>query len=440
MRHLTFLLLISLMVSTLVPIPATAQDPVDAQLKRLSTLFVAEPAAVLPGGYADLFAPSFRQAVPDAQLTAIFLQYWSQGGSVVEMETVSKSGPYQGVFTLVFEKGIQVPVKNISVTSEAPHLISGVLLGLPEPVQRVADVPELATEFASRPGSVSFMAARVAPDGSLDALGGVDTHQALGLGSAFKLFVLGRLVADVEAGDRSWDDVIEIDPRLKSLASGITQAWPDRSPATLHTLATLMISVSDNTATDALVHELGRDRVAAFQTEMGHTRAQLNDPFLTTREMFVIKSDSSMAAEYAGAVPAARRSMLDSIADAQPDGALFPTTPTYIETIEWFASAQDMSRVMAWFTGGSTGDTPARAQAREILAVNPGLDFDTEAWPYIGYKGGSEPGVLNMTFLLQSADGDWYVLTASQNNPAAAIDQISFSSLMKQAARLLTQP
>jgi hypothetical protein len=101
--------------------------------------------------------------------------------------------------------------------------------------------------------------------------------------------------------------------------------------------------------------------------------------------------------------------------------------------MEWFASAADMGRVLAWFTE----DTPARAAARAIMAVNSGLDLNADTWRYIGYKGGSEPGVLTMSFLLQSRSGDWYVLTASQSDPDALVDQITFSSLMKQAARLL---
>jgi hypothetical protein len=412
---------------------AVAQDPVDAQLARMTTLFTAEPANVLPGGYAELFAPSFRNAVPDAQLTAIFRQYWSQGGSVVSTETTSKANTLQGVFTLIFEKGIQVPVKTISVAPDPPHLITGLLLGLPEPMERAASLTAVSEAFAALPGSASFMAGRVGAEGRVDMLDGQEPEQVLALGSAFKLFVLGRLVADIEAGDRTWSDVVAFDPRTKSLPSGISQAWPDGAPVTLHTLATLMISISDNTATDLLVHTLGRDRVAAFQTEMGHTDASLNDPFLTTRELFVIKSDASMAAAYATAGPAARREILDSIADAQPDGASFPTSPTHIGTMEWFASAADMGRVLAWFTE----DTPARAAARAIMAVNSGLDLNADTWRYIGYKGGSEPGVLTMSFLLQSRSGDWYVLTASQSDPDALVDQITFSSLMKQAARLL---
>lgn len=47
----------------------------------------------------------------------------------------------------------------------------------------------------------------------------------------------------------------------KSLPGGILQNWPKGAPLTLHTLAGLMISQSDNTAADTLLEILGRDVV-----------------------------------------------------------------------------------------------------------------------------------------------------------------------------------
>jgi hypothetical protein len=36
-------------------------------------------------------------------------------------------------------------------------------------------------------------------------------------------------------------------------------------------------------------------------------------------------------------------------------------------------------------------------------------------WPYVGFKGGSEPGVLNMTYLLRRDDDKWFVVTLGFN-------------------------
>ncbi|MFL9455456.1 serine hydrolase [Tolypothrix bouteillei VB521301_2] len=48
----------------------------------------------------------------------------------------------------------------------------------------------------------------------------------------------------------AWKDVVQLQPSEKSLPSGMLHTWPDGSYLTVQTLASLMISLSDNTATD----------------------------------------------------------------------------------------------------------------------------------------------------------------------------------------------
>ena len=74
---------------------------------------------------------------------------------------------------------------------------------------------------------------------------------------------------------------------------------------------------------------------------------------------------------------------------------------------------------------------------RAILKINPGIPpVNARRWDYLGYKGGSEPGIMGMSFLLRSKTGERYVVSALVNNPAADIDQPGFVTLM---ARLLDQ-
>jgi len=64
----------------------------------------------------------------------------------------------------------------------------------------------------------------------------------LAVGSTFKLALLAVLRARIDAGSMHWSDVVALDPRRKSLPSGIMQTWPDRTPTTLATYVTQMIS------------------------------------------------------------------------------------------------------------------------------------------------------------------------------------------------------
>jgi beta-lactamase class A len=80
------------------------------------------------------------------------------------------------------------------------------------------------------------------------------------LGSVFKLSVLGALADAIDAGALTWDDELTIEEADRSLPTGELQ---DRvgGTTTVREAATLMVSLSDNTATDLLIHELDRSTV-----------------------------------------------------------------------------------------------------------------------------------------------------------------------------------
>jgi len=67
--------------------------------------------------------------------------------------------------------------------------------------------------------------------------------------------------------------------------------------------------------------------------------------------------------------------------------------------------------------------------------VNTGLDMETGNFFYAGYKGGSEPGVLNMTWLLKSKSNAWYCLSASWNNEKKNLDENKFFELVQSVLR-----
>jgi len=92
--------------------------------------------------------------------------------------------------------------------------------------------------------------------------------------------------------------------------------------------------------------------------------------------------------------------------------------------------------VMDWLRINSASNPNARA----ILSRNPGIGPDNAArWQYVGFKGGSEPGVISMTLLLQSKAGKWQVLSGTWNNPSAGLDEGRFIGLLTRAAELAAQ-
>jgi beta-lactamase class A len=240
----------------------------------------------------------------------------------------------------------------------------------------------------------------------------------LAIGSTFKLYVLLGLVDRIVAGKAAWADELAVRDDWKSLPSGTTQ---NELPGTRHSLqvfAERMISISDNTAADHLLYTVGRKEVEAAVRATRHARPALDTPFLSTRELFVFKlgTPPEELDRYLKLPEARRRDYLDrTLAPKVPriDLAAEWKTARRIDKLEWFASAEDLCRAMG--TLWTRGQSPKAAPLFDVLAKNPGLPIDPKIWPYIGFKGGSEPGVVNMTYLLRRDDNKWFVVVLGFN-------------------------
>jgi len=89
--------------------------------------------------------------------------------------------------------------------------------------------------------------------------------------------------------------------------------------------------------------------------------------------------------------------------------------------IEWFASPEDLCGVLA--TLGARASFEPASQLLKILGLSSGIAFDGSQWSYAGFKGGSEPGVLNASWLLRHVSGAWFSVVVTLNDPAMSIDE-----------------
>jgi len=197
------------------------------------------------------------------------------------------------------------------------------------------------------------------------------------------------------------------------------QLQPAGAEFSLSHFADKMISISDNTATDHLLYTVGRTAVEAAVRSSKHAQPSLDTPFLSTRELFLFKlaTPATEIARYLALSPARRRAYVDkTLAGKSPtlDGADQWKTARQIDKLEWFASSEDLCRVMG--TLWTRAQHAKAAPVLDVLAKNSGLPIDKTVFPYVGYKGGSEPGVLSMTYLLRRNDDRWFVVTMSFNS------------------------
>lgn len=403
--------------------------PVSPELRQ-----AAEAVINLFRGTANLaatFTPDFLAQVDEAQINETTASISRQHGVVRELVSVEPRSASAGTVRIRFDRAMLA--LDLTIEPQPPHRIAGLLVTGVEPVGGDS-FAAIVQELQALPGQVGFAVARL-DDDAPTLVAGHNPDQPLAIGSAFKLIILGELSRQVRAGRLRWNQVVEIDRH--SLPSGILQDWPLGAPVTVYTLTALMISRSDNTATDMLLRLAGRENVERMMTAMGMRSAARNRPFLTTMEAFQLKADdASILARWRDADEAARRRLLRE--RYEEGGAAIDLSrlgrgaPMTIDTVEWFASAADLARVMNWLR--RNGD----ATTHGILAISPGLPRPAAApFSYLGYKGGSEPGVINLTWLVRNNAGAWRAVTGSWNNSAAAVDEGRFMTLMSRALQLV---
>ena len=416
------------------PSAALAQDPAAAAAPAAQTaleLRSDEVVALLNGKTApeDLFSAGFLAAIPAAQIRALSASLTAQFGAAVEVSLLAPRDGTRAALEIRFERGLAKG--GIAIDPAEGNRVTELLFTSVDALAVAGDTPaKIAADLAALPGSVN---AWFGPLGGAPVIS-IAADTPLALGSTFKLYVLAALAEDVKAGKRKWSDVVAL--AEKSYPSGQLQDWPLGSLLTLETLASLMISISDNTATDQLIAVLGRERILKLMKDSGHADPAANDPFLTTRELFVLKTmDPAFLDLWRTRSPDAITSaaVLMEVANPSLDevNAAFAQGPKAID-IEWFAAPADLAKLFVHMR--RTADPKAFA----IMGINPSATPAIRAnWSYIGFKGGSEPGVLNLTWLLTDAAGRDHVLTLGWNNPAAALDQGKLEAI---AQRILLLP
>ena len=421
------LLALSLAVIAAHPAPLFAKTPAKpaALPAKPLDLRIEQLPAILSGTmkYEDFFSPSFLAAVPTAQIKALSDQFTAQYGRPLKIIAVEPSGPNGATIKIEYEKA--VATADITVESAAPNKVVGLLVKGFE--LKGDSIAKIDAEFAALPGKAGYLVEKIGTDGKRQQVAGRATGQQFAIASTFKLYVLAELASQVQAGRRSWSDVVPI--LDNNYSSPATQNWPRSTPVTLQTLATWMISVSDNAATDALIRVLGREAIEEKLATIGHSAPDKTLPMLTTVEVFALKSNPELRARFVKATEAQQRDLLEKEAAAlkyeRINMAALGSGPVAIDSIEWFASPADIANLLHNIrrTGNQT--------ALDVMAVNKGVSpTSAEKWRYLGYKGGSEPGVASMSYLGQSKAGDWYVISGSWNDNAKEVDINAFAALM----------
>ena len=371
----------------LVPTAGFSQITTRDEQAALATLFQGGPQELT-------YTQQMQNAISVDQLRQLVASIEDRLGSFTGVE--GEGNPY----TLGFTNG--------SATANMVLNEQGEVAGLQftQLVPRTGSLDEAVSALLDRPGQTGIAIRR---DGGTMLNRG--SQQPLAVGSAFKLAVLRALEEAVEDGTTGWDTVLELSASDRSLPSGIVQEWPAGTAITTETAAILMISRSDNTATDMLIRHVGRRAVEAHAPD--------SRPLLTTREAFLLKADaqSEVRDEFLSASLTGKRAVLDALSGELPPATLFASGPVHPQ-IEWFFTTTQLARIIE------------EIDRTDILGVNPG-PINPNDWQDYGFKGGSEPGVITLTLWLVAKDGSEYAVSATQSRTDAPVDANAFVSALQ---------
>ena len=417
--------------------PVAAQSP---EMQAATTTGFDRRAAQLVDllngevAFADYFDPTFQAALPEAQFQAMTASLIAQYGKPIAVEKSVSTDGRSGSLSLRFEKGVAAVLLDVGAGADA-RVIGLRLIGF----EMAGDsFTKVTAEIAALPGATGFLVAEI--DGAaIRPVAAANPDRQFAVGSTFKLYILDELAAQVAAKKRRWSDVVPLSHL--SFSSMGTANWPKNTPVTLQSLANWMISVSDNSATDTLIHVLGRETIEARMGAAGHSAPSRNIPFLTTVETFALKGNNfeSERATFIAADDAAQRKLIDAnrrrLTLANVDGVSFAGGPRFIDSLEWFASPNDVARLMIDLRNRNS------PTAMSAMAINPGVNPGaTKDWSWLGYKGGSELGVISMSLLGQrKSDGKWFVVTASWNNPTAPVATETMVGLVTRLLALVAK-
>jgi beta-lactamase class A len=295
---------------------------------------------------------------------------------------------------------------------------------------------EIDANLATSAPNAVLLAAELI-DGAPVELHAVDADRVMPIGSSFKFYVLGALSMEIEAGNLDWEQMVAIVDEHKSVPGGDLRYVPNGTEFTLRYLAERMMQKSDNTATDALIYLVGREKVEEAMGIMGHHDPSLNIPLFTTREfafMKLVVPAEQLDAYFASTVEERRQFLTDVVAKLSYEDLIAAadaqTGPINLFGLEWFATRYDLANAVAylWAQSQKEGLRPVA----EVIALETQLTFDGEVWPYVGFKGGSELGMLSGTWLLQRADGRMFVYSLGFADETAELNMGAIIPVMEQ--------
>jgi beta-lactamase class A len=309
------------------------------------------------------------------------------------------------------------------------------------PENQTLTMTQAFDKLAALAAGTSLLVARIEDDRCVP----VKAHEATTLrstGSIFKTWVLGALGQALNEG------VISPTARLPLVATEVVRnsvlgSEPLGTVLPLADMASAMMGISDNTATDH-VHELvGRSRVEAIVRAFNHSAPERLTPFLSINEMFNLFSgvSAAQARAYRDGSEEFQRQFLDSV--LAPLGPVTGSLDNYQDTFfsaAWMASPMDVCAAMAGLRQFNDR-SPGLQMVDQAFSAEVVFPFVRNRWDRVWFKGGSLANttglkVLTYAWMLESdSRGAW--VAVSMHNDLGYTQDLSKLGIDWTMARVL---
>jgi beta-lactamase class A len=156
-------------------------------------------------------------------------------------------------------------VAALPAASQMPFALKEPATELTQQLTEVANKPKLhAGIFIAEPDTGRYV--------------DIDSHRAYSAASMIKLPVLVSLLRAIDGGQVRFDQMLTIRDDLKGGGSGYLQYRPSNTKISLADTAQLMMTISDNTATNMIIDLLGgKERCNADFAQWGLANTRIND-------------------------------------------------------------------------------------------------------------------------------------------------------------------
>lgn len=191
---------------------------------------------------------------------------------------------------------------------------------------------------------------------------GVDEDTPYGMASTFKVPILVELMSRVDSGDLTLDDTVDLQPNDQHVGSGLlADLWAPGMEMSLRNLATLMIILSDNSATDMFIDRLGADDITARMRALGFDNIRVDR---TTLELIL----DYRGVEYDPVADATLEEINDFSRDNRPQNEDLPQVrQAFYDGPEDKASARQMTELLVMIANGEAVSRESSDVILEIL-------------------------------------------------------------------------